>query len=74
MAEYLAASGHGGEADPPLFRRIRPPKAGALTAALTPVGVYSEVFVHYMKLVGITRNSMDPHALRATAANSTPEH
>ena len=74
VAEYLAASGHGGEADAPLFRRIRAPKAGALAAALTPGGVYSEVVVHYMKRVGITGENMGPHALRATAATSALEH
>ena len=74
VAEYLAASGHGGEADGPLFRRVRPPRAGALPAALTPGGVYSEVVVHYMKRIGITGENMGPHALRATAATSALEH
>ena len=74
VAEYLAASGHGGEADAPLFRRIRSPKAGSLATALTPGGVYSEVVVHYMKRVGISGENMGPHALRATAATSALEH
>ena len=74
VAEYLAASGHGGEADTPLFRRIRAPRVGSLATALTPGGVYSEVVVHYMKRVGITGDNMGPHALRATAATSALEH
>ena len=74
VADYLAASGHGQEADAPLFRRIRAPKAGSLATALTPGGLYSEVVVHYMKQVGITGENMGPHALRATAATSALEH
>ena len=74
VAEYLAASGHDGEADAPLFRRIRSPRAGSLATALTPGGVYSEVVVHYMKQVGISGENMGPHALRATAATSALEH
>jgi integrase/recombinase XerD len=74
VAEYLTASGHGGEADAPLFRRVRPPKAGALAAALTPGAVYSEVVVRYMAQVGISGENMGPHALRATAATSALEH
>jgi integrase/recombinase XerD len=74
VAEYLTASGHSGEADGPLFRRIRAPKADALASALTPGAVYSEVVVHYMKKVGITGENMGPHALRATAATSALEH
>ena len=74
VAEYLVAAGHGQEADSPLFRRIRPPKAGALAAALTPGAVYSEVVVRYMAQVGIAGENMGPHALRATAATSALEH
>ena len=74
VAEYLAASGHGGELDAPLFRRIRQPKAGALAVALTPGAVYSEVVVRYMAQVGISGENMGPHALRATAATSALEH
>ena len=74
VAEYLAASGHGQEADAPLFRRVRPPRAGVLAAALTPGAVYSEVVVRYMAQVGITSENMGPHALRATAATNALEH
>ena len=74
VAEYLAAAGHGGEADGPLFRRVRPPKARSPATTLTPGGVYSEVVVRYMAQVGITGENMGPHALRATAATSALEH
>jgi integrase/recombinase XerD len=74
VSEYLAASGHGEEADAPLFRRVRAPRAGSLARALTPGAVYSEVVVHYMKRVGIMGENMGPHALRATAATSALEH
>lgn len=74
VAEYLMAAGHGGEADGPLFRRVRAPKLGAPATALTPGGVYSEVVVRYMAQVGITGDNMGPHALRATAATSALEH
>ena len=74
VAEYLVASGHGQEADGPLFRRVRAPKAGSLATALTPCAVYSEVVVPYMAQVGITGENMGPHALRATAATSALEH
>ena len=74
VAEYLAASGHGQEADGPLFRRVRLPKVGSPATALTPGGVYSEVVVRYMAQVGITGDNMGPHALRATAATSALEH
>ena len=74
VAEYLTASGHGGEADAPLSRRVRAPKAGSLSTALTPGGVCSEIVLHYMKRIGITGENMGPHALRATAATSALEH
>lgn len=74
IAEYLAASGHRQDADGPLFRRVRAPKAGMLASALTPGSIYADVVVHYMKQVGITGENMGPHALRATAATSALEH
>jgi len=74
VAEYLEAAGHGQEAEGPLFRRIRAPKAGLPATALTPGSVYADVVVHYMKQVGITGDNMGPHALRATAATSALEH
>lgn len=74
VAEYLAASGHGQEAEGPLFRRVRAPKTGQPAAALTTGSVYADVVVFYMKQVGITGDNMGPHALRATAATSALEH
>ena len=74
VAEYLAASGHGGELDGPLFRRVRAPKAGALASALTPGSVYADIVVRYMTQVGICGDNMGPHALRATAATNALEH
>ena len=74
VAEYLTAAGHGQEADGPLFRRTRAPRAGIAATALTPCAVYSEVVVLYMAQVGITGENMGPHALRATAATSALEH
>ena len=74
VAEYLAASGHGQDADSPLFRRVRASRAGALASALTPGSVYADVVVRYMDQVGITGDNMGPHALRATAATSALEH
>ena len=74
VAEYLAASGHDQEADSPLFRRVRAPRAGSAATALTPCAVYSEVVVPYMVQVGISGENMGPHALRATAATSALEH
>lgn len=74
VAEYLDAAGHGAALDGPLFRRIRPPRAGTVATALTPGGVYSEVVARYMKQVGIHGDNMGPHALRATAATSALEH
>jgi integrase/recombinase XerD len=74
VAEYLTAAGHGQEADGPLFRRVRAPKAGLLASALTPGAVYSEIVVPYMNQVGIQGDNMGPHALRATAATSALEH
>jgi len=74
VSEYLLAAGHGSELDGPLFRPIRNPRGGQITQALTPGGVYSAVVVHYMKQVGISGDSMGPHALRATAATCALEH
>ena len=74
VAEYLEAAGHGQEAEGPLFRRVRAPKAGQPAAALTTGSVYADVVVLYMKQVGITGENMGPHALRATAATSALEH
>ena len=66
--------GHGLEAEGPLFRRVRAPKAGLPTSALTPGSVYADVVMFYMKQLGITGGNMGPHALRATAATSALEH
>lgn len=74
VSEYLAMAGHGAELYGPLFRPIRNPRGGQITAALTPGGVYSSVVVHYMKQVGISGDNMGPHALRATAATNALEH
>ena len=74
VTEYLEAADHGQEAEGPLFRRIRAPKAGQAAAALTTGSVYADVVVFYMRQVGITGDNMGPHALRATAATSALEH
>ena len=74
VVEYLEASGHSQEAEGPLFRRIRAPKAAQAASALTPGSVYADVVVFYMKQVGISGENMGPHALRATAATSALEH
>ena len=74
VAEYLAASGHDQDADGPLFRRVRAPRAGALASALTPGSVYADIVVRYMNQVGICGDNMGPHALRATAATNALEH
>ena len=74
VAEYLAASGHGQEADGPLFRRVRAPKLGVLASALMPGSVYADIVVRYMDQVGVTGEGMGPHALRATAATNALEH
>ena len=74
ISEYLATAGHGTELDRPLFRPIKNPRTGKITAALTPGGIYTSVVVRYMKQLGITGENMGPHALRATAATSALEH
>ena len=74
MTEYLEAAGHGQEAQGPPSRRIRAPKAGQHTRALTTGSVYADVVVFYMKQLGIAGDNMGPHALRATAATSALEH
>ena len=74
ISEYLEAAGHEMEMDRPLFRPIKNPRTGQITAALTPGGVYASVVVRYMEQVGITGENMGPHALRATAATSALEH
>ena len=74
VGEYLACAGHGQDAEGPLFRRVRAPKAGQPAKTLTAGGVYSEVVVFYMHQLGIAGQNMGPHALRATAATSALEH
>ena len=74
VAEYLEAAGHGAELDGPLFRRSRSLPVGTVVRALTPGAVYADVVLFYMQQVGISGDSLGPHALRATAATSALEH
>jgi integrase/recombinase XerD len=79
IEDYLKESGHGGDRDGPLFRRVyRVRKRGArrgLPAALprrsiTPDGVYKLVR-KYSALLGF---EIGAHALRATAATNALDH
>jgi len=73
VAEYLAASGHGQEADGPLFRRTRAPRAGACCGAdalcrvLRGRGALYETAGHHRREHGAARAARHGGHLRAGA-------
>jgi site-specific recombinase XerD len=80
IEEYLNKSGHGGDRDGPLFRRVyrvrkRAARRGAVLAgpsrrSITPDGVYKLVR-RYSAVLGF---EIGAHALRATAATNALDH
>ena len=71
LKAYLAAAGHGEDADGPLFRPLKNPAGqGGTNRPLTHGAVYHRVLRKHAKAAGIDGNSFGPHALRATAATN----
>jgi integrase/recombinase XerD len=71
---YLDRSGHGHDAESPLFRPVRTTRGGTTADALTVHGVYENVVRTYLRQIGITGELFAPHALRATAATNALTH
>jgi len=80
--EYLAAVGHAGDLDGPLFRPVKNNyttggwQAGELRKLLHPQSVYRDVVKRYADQVGITvdTHGFCVHSLRATAATNALEN
>jgi integrase/recombinase XerD len=80
IEDYIKQSGHGGDRDGPLFRRVyrvrkRAARVGGLTPgppkkSITPDGVYKLVR-HYSAVLGF---QIGAHTLRATAATNALDH
>jgi integrase/recombinase XerD len=70
VAEYLEASGHGGEVDGALFRPLHHSRPGGLAKAITPDAIY-KIVRSYSSALGF---EIGVHALRATAATNALDH
>jgi len=68
--DYLAAAGHGGDANGALFRPVRGNRSGRADRAITGDGIYKVVRAH-AALLGF---EIGAHALRATAATNALDH
>jgi integrase/recombinase XerD len=68
--DYLAAAGHLGDTDGPLFRAIKNPAGQGNGRPLTHGAIYHCVLRKYGKTAGVDLGSFGPHALRATAATN----
>jgi integrase len=69
--DYLAAAGHSGDTDRPLFRPLKNPAGqGNTDRPLTHGAVYHCVLRKYALAAGVKLGNFGPHALRATAATN----
>lgn len=72
IEDYLAHAGHAGDKASALFRALR---NATDDGRLSHKGVYSNVVMHYGRLLGLTDLPLfGPHAMRATAATNALEH
>src|SRR5690242_11681367 len=68
---YLAAAGHGEDAEGPLFRPLKNPAGqGKTDRPLTHGAVYHRVLRKHAEAAGIDGTSFGPHAWRATATTN----
>lgn len=74
ITEYLAAAGHGGDQDGPLFRPVKNSRSGELRKPLSEGAVYARIVKFYAEKVGIDLSGFGPHSLRATAATNALDH
>ena len=76
MEEYLAASGHRGDAEGALFRPVKNNRTGRLDRHLDPGSVYRNIVLKYGRQSGINAevNGLCVHSLRATAATNALSH
>jgi site-specific recombinase XerD len=74
VRDYLAAAGHGGEAERPLFRPLRNRSSAAGTQAALSADSLWRIVMSYAAKVGIGVAGFGPHSLRATAATNALEH
>lgn len=70
VAEYLEASGHGGEDGSALFRPLHHSRPGGLAKAITSDAIY-KIVRSYSAALGF---EIGAHALRATAATNALDH
>jgi site-specific recombinase XerD len=68
--KYLAAAGHAGDSNGPLFRSVSVKSLKEVGKALTPGSIYTHIVKLYMEKQGISAEggNYGPHALRASAA------
>jgi integrase len=74
VRDYLAAAGHAGEAERPLFRPLRNRTSAAGTQAALSADSLWRIVMSYAEKVGIGVAGFGPHSLRATAATNALEH
>lgn len=75
ISNYLAAVGHGGDVDGPLFRPLRNNSTPeGLDRPLEPNSVYRNVVRYYGLKIGVNVNGLCVHSLRATAATNALLH
>jgi integrase/recombinase XerD len=69
--DYLQATGHGQDADGPLFRPLKNPAGqGNTQRPLTHAALYHCILRKHAEAAGIELGNFGPHALRATAATN----
>jgi len=76
IEEYLAVSGHRGDAEGALFRPVKNNRTGRLDRHLDPASVYRNIVRKYGLQTGISAevNGLCVHSLRATAATNALSH
>jgi site-specific recombinase XerD len=76
ITAYLAAAGHAGNLQGPLFRPVKNNRTRTLAKPLHPASVYHNVVRRYARVLGLTDviPGLCVHSLRATAATNALAH
>ena len=76
IAEYLKASGHGGNLSAPLFRPVKNNATNTLAKPLSSTAVYQDIVRRYAREIRLTEAipGLCVHSLRATAATNALQH
>ena len=70
----MAAAGHGGDLNSPLFRPLKNPLGGTLDRALCGTTAYRRIVRRYGRQAGVTVPGLCVHSLRVTAATNALGH